>query len=47
MKWDTDIYNAVCDIITKLVETTNIYTLHCLPNKEAAEVCYATISKGL
>lgn len=45
MKWDTDIYNAVCDIITKLVETTNIYTLHCLPNKEAAEVCYATISK--
>ncbi len=47
MKWDTDIYNAVCDIITKLVETTNIYTLHCLPNKEAAEVCYATISRGL
>ena len=45
MKWDSDIYNAVCDTITKIVETTGIYTLHCLPNKEAAEVCYKAISK--
>lgn len=45
MKWDSDIYNAVCDSITKIVETTGIYTLHCLPNKEAAEVCCKAISK--
>ena len=45
MKWDSDIYNAVCDTITKIVETTGIYTLHCLPNKEAAEVCCKAISK--
>lgn len=45
MKWDSDIYNAVCDTITKIVETTGIYTLHCLPNKEAAEVCCMAISK--
>lgn len=45
MKWDSDIYNAICDTITKIVETTSIYTLHCLPNKEAAEVCYKAISK--
>lgn len=45
MKWDSDIYNAICDTITKIVETTGIYTLHCLPNKEAAEVCYRAISK--
>ena len=45
MKWDSDIYNAICDTITKIVETTGIYTLHCLPNKEAAEVCYKAISK--
>lgn len=45
MKWDSDIYNAICDTITKIVETTGIYTLHCLPNKEAAEMCYKAISK--
>ena len=45
MKWDSDIYNTICDTITKIVETTGIYTLHCLPNKEAAEVCYKAISK--
>lgn len=45
MKWDSDIYNAICDTITKIVEITGIYTLHCLPNKEAAEVCYKAISK--
>ncbi len=39
MKWDKDIYNAICDTITKIIETTGIYTLHCLPNRKAAEVC--------
>lgn len=44
MKWDIDIYNAICDTITKIVETNKIYTLHCLPNKEAAEICYKGIA---
>ena len=39
MKWDSDIYNNICDTITKVVETTGIYILHCLPNREAAEIC--------
>lgn len=45
MKWDKEIYNAMCDTITKLVETTGIYTLHCLPNKEATVICNNAISK--
>ena len=45
MKWDNDIFARVCDTVTKLVETTGIYTLHCLPNKEAAVVCNKAISK--
>lgn len=45
MKWDIDIYNCICDTITKIVETTNIYTLHCLPDKESAEICHKTIAK--
>lgn len=45
MKWDIDIYNHICNTITKVVETTAIYTLHCLPDKEAALLCHRTISK--
>jgi len=45
MKWDSEIYNAICDTITKVIETTNIYTLHCLPNKEAARICYKRITQ--
>lgn len=45
MKWDEDIYTNVCNTISKVVETTGIYTLHCLPNKEAAILCNEAISK--
>ena len=45
MKWDNDIFNNVCNTVTKVVETTGIYTLHCLPNKEAAILCHKTISQ--
>jgi len=45
MKWDEDIYNAICDTITRIIETTGIYTLHCLPDKEAAMLCYREVSK--
>jgi len=45
MKWDGDVFNNICNIVTKVVETTGIYTMHCLPNREAAEICNKTISK--
>lgn len=45
MKWDKEIYNAICNSIIKLIETTGIYTLHCLPDKEAAILCHNEISK--
>lgn len=44
MKWDSDIFNAICGSVTKLVETVNIFTLHCLPNKESAIICHREIS---
>ena len=44
MKWDQEIFNNICNTITRLVENGKIYTLHCLPNKEAAEVCNRTIA---
>ena len=45
MKWDEDIFPQICNTVTKIVETTGIYTLHCLPNQEAALLCNKAISK--
>jgi len=45
MKWDEDIFRRICNTVTKIVETTPIYTLHCLPNKDAAILCNKTISR--
>ena len=45
MKWDKDIFNNICDIISHTIELIDLYTLHCLPNKEAAEVCNKAISR--
>lgn len=43
MKWDEDIFDCICNTVTSIISSTGIYTLHCLPNKEAAEVCAAAI----
>lgn len=45
MKWDSDIFDNICDIITKIVETTGIFTLHCQPDKEAAIICNKAIAQ--
>lgn len=45
MKWDSDIYNRLCDAITRIIETTPLHTLYCLPDKEAALLCQATIRR--
>ncbi len=45
MIWDTDIYRRIGDTITKIIETTDTFILHCLPDKEAALICQKTISR--
>ena len=45
MKWDKDIFDAVCNNASRIVELIPIYTLHCLPNEEAARVCHDRIAK--
>lgn len=39
MKWDKKTYGKTCDTITRVVETTGIYVLRCLPNPESAILC--------
>ncbi|BCS86569.1 hypothetical protein prwr041_24620 [Prevotella herbatica] len=45
MKWDNEIFNNICNVVSKIIEKVSIYTLHCTPEKEAAEICQRTISK--
>ena len=45
LKWDVEIYRCICDTVTKIVEATGGYILHCLPNREAAEVCQAAVAR--
>ena len=45
MKWDKRLYRSLGDTITRIIETTPIYILHCLPDKEAAEICRKEITR--
>ena len=45
MKWDPAIYRNLCDAVTRVIETTPVYTLHCLPDEEAARVCCAALTE--
>lgn len=46
MKWDITIFDNICDVITKIIETTPIYNLYCRPDKEAALICKEAISRS-
>lgn len=43
IKWDAERYRVLCDTVSHIVETTPIFTLHCLPDREAAILCHSTV----
>lgn len=45
MKWDVELYKKICDTITRIVERVPVYTLHCLPDRNSAEVCHEGIAR--
>lgn len=45
MKWDEECYDNICNTVTRVVETTGLYILHCLPDRESAEICKSVIAK--
>ena len=46
MKWDTIIYDNLCNTVTRVIETTPIYTLYCRPDEEAARLSHQTLTKA-
>ena len=45
MKWDEAIFNNICNVVSKFIRLVPIYTLHCRPDKAAAELSYQTLKK--
>ena len=43
MKWDERIYLNICDPLTAIIGKVGVYELGCLPDAEAAWLCYNTV----
>ncbi|MCF0198362.1 MAG: hypothetical protein HUK02_03435 [Bacteroidaceae bacterium] len=46
MKWDKRVYTGICDTISAIIGKVNVFELGCLPNAEAAHVCYNAVSQA-
>ncbi|MBO4811032.1 MAG: hypothetical protein J5552_05635 [Prevotella sp.] len=46
MKWDTTIYDNLCTTVTRIIETTPIYTVHCLPDEGAARLSHKILTQA-
>ena len=44
MKWDVAIYRNLCNAVSRLIETTPVYTLYCLPDEEAARLSFGKLT---
>lgn len=45
MKWDSAIYTRICDCVSEIISTTDVYILHCTPDTDSAIVCHKAICK--
>ena len=46
MKWDKRIYLHVCDTLAAIISRVPVYELGCLPDADAAWLCYNTVKDG-
>ncbi len=44
MKWDEELYDRQCTIITQILQTTPVFIMHCLPDEEAARICHQSLT---
>ncbi|MBP5380950.1 MAG: hypothetical protein J6Y39_04375, partial [Bacteroidaceae bacterium] len=43
MKWDKRVYLGICDTLSALIGKVSMYELGCLPDADAALLCYNTV----
>lgn len=46
MRWNTLFYNEMCNLLEDVIAKVNIACFECLPNKDAALLCYEEIKKN-
>lgn len=44
LRWNDLMYSRLCDILEKIICQIQVCTLLCLPNKDAAELCYDSLN---
>ena len=44
MKWDSVLNDYLCNMLSRILQTTPVYAMHCLPNEEAARVCHQALT---
>ena len=45
MKWDEKLYDGLCNALSRIMERVPVYSMHCRPDAEAAQVCHQTLSQ--
>lgn len=45
MRWDTWFNDGLFATLQKILQTTPVYTLHCLPDEEAARLCHDRVAR--
>ncbi|MDR0795875.1 MAG: phosphoenolpyruvate carboxykinase [Tannerella sp.] len=45
MRWNSQLFNAMCTLMEEVIANVNVGSLDCLPDKEAVYLCYEEIEK--
>ena len=45
MRWDKEFYTRMLQLSFGIAKQTGIFTLHCLPDEEAARICHAAVTR--
>ncbi len=45
LRWNDHLYSSLCDVLEKIIDKIPVCILKCLPNQDAAEICYSEIKK--
>jgi hypothetical protein len=45
LRWNSHLYTSLCDVLERVIQKTPVCILKCLPNHNAAEICYEGIQE--
>ncbi|MBP1617315.1 MAG: hypothetical protein H6Q14_1142 [Bacteroidetes bacterium] len=45
LRWNDHLYSSLCDVLEMIIDKIPVCVLKCLPNQDAAEICFGEIKK--